>query len=133
MMDISDTSKHIVFPQSIDHETYTLIANAVLTERADDITLHMFCDGGESDSARAIAELIRFHGNVTAIMWGGCMSSAITVFAACQHRYLAKEAHIGLHMVGINYGDRRMVSTELDQISRQLTRSDRAQAELLER
>lgn len=82
----------------IDHETYRYVLEALLLHPGP-VQLYCAGDGGDSGCALAIVDLIGQHGQVTGMLPGHAMSNHVTVWAACQNRYVFPMGRIGVHKV----------------------------------
>ncbi|QPC82105.1 ATP-dependent Clp protease proteolytic subunit [Phototrophicus methaneseepsis] len=126
-----DEKKLIILHDDISHETYELIAYAVVNYPGEEITLWCRSDGGCSRSGQAIAELIKMHGHFVGVMVGDCFSIAVTIFAACQTRYIAQTASIGLHTISFRGDGVRFDALALKHSMEEMGEADRIQAHWL--
>lgn len=91
-----------VLPQMIEHDLYESFLSFARERQNDEITLHCRGDGGDTDTALAMNEIIRAHGNVTGILVGTSHSSSSTIFASCQQRYITEQSIFSVHGVTYN-------------------------------
>lgn len=91
----------IILPYIIDHDTYVMMNEAMLTTGGRPIFLHCRGDGGSAREVSSIAGLIQHHGNVTGLLTGNAYSSHGTTFAVCQKRYIYPDATLSVHMVAL--------------------------------
>lgn len=116
----------LILPQQIEHYFYNEVLECVL-ERQERKThetlppLRLYCrsDGGDSRSALGIVSAIRMDGDVHGIMVGDSLSSAATIWAACQQRSVCSIARMGIHPVawdGVEgiFDSRRLKATAED-------------------
>lgn len=136
-MNISDKEQEllenrrlIVLHETIEHETYELFAYAALRFPSDQITVWCKSNGGDCRSAEAIAGLIKMHGDFCAVLIGPVMSAAVTIFAACQTRYIAPTGTIGLHTSSIG-GEDRGDTISMRHAMEELDHTDNFQAQCL--
>lgn len=122
----------IVLPEEIEHSTYEYVLEALL-ERAGQL-VWMYCkgDGGDSRSALAIADLIGLHSNVVGLLVGEANSSHVTVWAACQTRYVSPNGGIGVHKVAWSSFDGRADSHNMRLVADQFDSTEAKTARILE-
>lgn len=123
----------IVLPDTIEPELFELFVYAMHIRESKPITVYCRSDGGDARTGEAVAELIRLHGDVTGIIHGACLSAAVTIFAACQRRFACEFAWLGLHTGAFGSDGYRMDEPELDALKKEIAKSDRMQAKLLQR
>lgn len=91
----------IVLPADITADTYTMLAETLILRQHQPITMLCAGDGGDSDAAVRIIDLICAHGAVTGILPGGAYSSHAAIFAACGKRYVYPKARFGVHAIAL--------------------------------
>lgn len=91
-----------VLPQTIEHDLYESFLSFARKHQSDEITLHCRGDGGCTDTAFAVTEIIKAHGNVTGLLLGTSHSSSSTIFASCQRRYITAESVFAVHGVSFD-------------------------------
>lgn len=114
----------MIMPDVIEHETYQDVAKSLRLWGNTQVTLLCAGSGGSSRAAIAIADAIDSHGQVIGVLHGWAMSSHGYVFAACQKRYIGRNAVIGLHNPAfhgyegpMHPGDLERLRVELDLIT----------------
>lgn len=130
--ELLENQRVIVLDDWISHETFEMIAYAALRFPDDEITIWCSSNGGDGRSGDAIAELIGLHGKFVGVLIGSSMSAAVSVFAACQTRYIANSAVIGLHTTA-SQDDGRLDAPALRTGIMELEHADLMQAELLQK
>ncbi|MHC4646775.1 MAG: ATP-dependent Clp protease proteolytic subunit [Planctomycetota bacterium] len=97
----------ILTPFVIDNDTLKELSWALHVGRElhPNKSLELRCngDGGSADEALAVAELIRFYGNVDGVALGGISSAHTLIWAACARRYVGPYTTIKIHRSG--YGE----------------------------
>ena len=133
---MNDTDKYllehhgvVVLPESIDHEAYQHVLEAIHRAGGKPITIYCDGDGGYGRNALSIAGLIQQHGSVTGILVGEAHSCHTVIFMACQVRFVHPAAALGIHMPAYssvnNPVDRRHahnINLELERGERQMAR-----------
>lgn len=89
----------LILPEEITHDTYALVAEALLIRKDKPMTLYCHGEGGDSCAAGAIVDLIRHHSLVTGLLVGEANSCHGIIFAACFRRYVYPGGIIGIHRV----------------------------------
>lgn len=101
----------IVLPECIEHEHYETVLGLLMlaeTEWADK-PIRLFCagSGGSAHVGIALADLVQSNPQVVGVLAGIAESSHVTVFAACQRRYVYPLAQIGIHRISYHGLDSR--------------------------
>lgn len=121
----------LVLPSVIEHETYEMMLEALLIMAGRDVRLFCRGNGGDSDSALAIVDLIREHGKVIGLLAGGASSSHAVIWASCSERFIYPLASIGIHKVAWESIETRVDADNAQLLAAKYDRYDRANAEIL--
>ena len=121
----------IVLPADITADTYTMLAETLILRQQQEITLLCAGDGGDSDIAVRIIDLIRAHGGVTGILPGGAYSSHAAIFAACANRYVYPNARLGVHTVALAGSPARADAKYIRQLANDMDATDAVFAETM--
>ena len=115
------TNTLFFLPHEIDHDTYeTLIREIEAVDRSERITLHCVTVGGATDAAVAISDYISHRGNVDGILFSRSYSCGPMIFAACERRYVSRNASLALHQsafsweAGVTQSSARSILTSID-------------------
>lgn len=128
--ELLDKHGTLILPEVIDHDSYTLLLEALLHVANKSLVLHCRGDGGGSRAARAMVDLIRQHGNVTGLLAGEANSSHAVIWSACQQRYVYPYGAMGVHMVAFDSITTRVDSQVLSQIAADYARMDMENAHI---
>lgn len=127
----------LILPEEIDYHFYNDVLECVLErqQRRKNGTippLRIYCrsNGGDSRSAFAIVAAIQMDGDVQGIMIGETISSAATIWAACQKRYVHPLARMGIHPVSWNGADGIFDSRRLSAIADEFEWTDKQQCQI---
>jgi ATP-dependent protease ClpP protease subunit len=114
----------IVLPESIDHDAYRHVLEALHRAGSKPLTIYCDGDGGYGRNALSIAGLIQQHGNVTGILAFEAHSCHADVFMACQKRYVHPAAAIGIHMTAYSHIDKSVDRVHARNINAELERGE---------
>jgi ATP-dependent protease ClpP protease subunit len=89
----------LILPDEITHDTFVLIAEAILIRPRQSISLYCHGSGGDSCATGAIVDLIHHHGLFTGLLAGEANSSHGVIFASCFKRYVYPGGIVGIHRV----------------------------------
>lgn len=131
---MNDTDKHlldqfgvIVLPESIDHDAYRHVLEAILRIEDKHHMLTVYCDGdgGYGRNALSIAGLLMHHRDVTGVIVGEAHSCHSVIFMACAHRFVHPAAGIGIHMGFYHSIDKPVDSRHARNVNLELERGER--------
>lgn len=122
----------VVLPETIEHETYEYVLEALVEMTGQQVYMYCKGDGGDSRSALAIADLIALHGDVVGLLVGEANSSHVTVWASCQTRYVSPHGGIGVHKVAWSSFDGRVDSHNMRLVADQFDATEAKTARILE-
>jgi len=118
-----DDYNRITLPQEIDHDTYNEFLQLITYAKREypNTQIDVYCngDGGFINEARAIADLIRWHGNVRGVLIGEAVSCHAVVWASCPVRAVYPNAVLAIHFVN-NQLDSTYTADELIKLSKDL-------------
>jgi ATP-dependent protease ClpP protease subunit len=127
-----ENRKTIIIPENIDHDSYSLIVEAAVLYPDDEIDLYCRGDGGYSNDAFAMVDVIRKHGRFVGHLVGAAASSHGVVWASCAIRYVYPFGKLGVHRVVKNMLPDNLTSDHLSQMAESNHQVDQAMALIFE-
>jgi ATP-dependent protease ClpP protease subunit len=120
--------------EDIDEPVMERIAAQLWYLRKKDETLpirmYFRCDGGDSRTGLAIANIVKDIGRVCGVLVGDTGSSAATIWAACEHRWVYANARLGIHPVTWQENYSKYDASKLRNLQGEFTKIDERQCEI---
>lgn len=117
-----------VLPEEISHDVYATMVEVVRRRENQEITLFCRGNGGDSRSALAIVDLLRWHGFVTGVLISEANSSHGVIWAGCYKRFITENGLLGIHEVSVypphtmDGNHARLMTAELERVNQQFAR-----------